>query len=104
MNELGAPPALKAPPPRPLLPPPDRDTPEPPPSAPARRGGSRRLLLGPGVLMLFISALALGAWRHYQQHPPGGATAAAPANIVPHVRVGGKTQAAGQTPATVAAQ
>jgi RND family efflux transporter MFP subunit len=85
MNGLDALPALKEP--RPLLPPPDRDTPELPPNAPARRLGSGRLLLGLGVLMLFIGALALGAWRHYQQHRQVGDTAERQANFVPNVRV-----------------
>ena len=67
MNGFDAPPALKEP--RPLLPPPDHDIPEPPPqSAPVRRRGSGRLLLGLGVLMLFVGAPAFGVWRHYEQH------------------------------------
>jgi RND family efflux transporter MFP subunit len=87
MNEVDAPPALKRPPPRPLLPASDGDTPEPLPSAPARRGGSGRLLLGLGVLMLFIGALAFGVWRHYEQNRQVGNTAAQHANFVPNVRV-----------------
>jgi hypothetical protein len=85
MNELDAPPALKKP--RPLLPSPDGDTLEPVPSAPARRSGSARLLLGLGVLMLFIGALAFGVWRHYEQHRQVGDTAEQQANFVPNVRV-----------------
>src|SRR6266851_2603790 len=87
MNDLDAPPALKGPPPRPLLPPPDGDTLELPPSAPARRRGSGRLLLGLGVLMLFIGALAFGVWQHYEQHRQVGDTAEQQANFVPNVRV-----------------
>src|ERR1700738_3371018 len=87
MNELDAPPALKRPPPRPLLPAPDGDTPEPLPSAPARRGGSGRLLLGLGVLMLFVGALAFGVWRPHEQNRQVGNTAAQHANFVPNVRV-----------------
>src|ERR1700731_1560844 len=87
MNDLDAPSALKRPPPRPLLPPPDGDTPEPLPSAPARRGGFGRLLLGFGVLMLFIGALAFGVWRHYEQHRQVGDIAEQQANFVPNVRV-----------------
>src|SRR5712671_3385363 len=85
MNELDAPPALKKP--RPLLPSPDGDTLEPVPSAPARRSGSARLLLGLGVLMLFIGALAFGVWRHYEQHRQVTNTAEQQADFVPNVRV-----------------
>jgi RND family efflux transporter MFP subunit len=87
MNELDAPPALKGPPPRPLLPAPDRDTPESPPSGPAGRRGSGRRLLGLGVLVLFIAALALGVWRHYEQHRQVTNTAEQQADFVPNVRV-----------------
>src|SRR4029077_17819666 len=83
MNELDTPPALKRPPPRPLLPALDGDTPAPLPSAPVRRGGSGRLLLGLGVLMLFIGALAFGVWRHYEQNRQVGNTATQQANFVP---------------------
>jgi hypothetical protein len=94
MNELDAPPALKKP--RPLLPSPDGDTLEPVPSAPARRSGSARLLLGLGVLMLFIGALAFGVWRHYEQHRQVGDTAEQQANFVPNVRVEGVAQRQGR--------
>jgi RND family efflux transporter MFP subunit len=96
MNELDAPPELKGPPPRPLLPPPDRDIPEPPPSAPARWGGSGRLLLGLGVLTLFIGALAFGMWRHREEDRQVGDTAAQQANFVPNVRVAEVTQPQGR--------
>jgi RND family efflux transporter MFP subunit len=87
MNELDAPPALKGPPPRPLLPAPDRDTPEPPPSGPTRRGGSGRRLLGLGVLVLFMAALALGVWRHYEQRRQVTNTAEQQTDFVPSVHV-----------------
>jgi multidrug efflux pump subunit AcrA (membrane-fusion protein) len=70
-----------------LLPPPDRNTHQPPSSAPKGRGGYRRRLLGFGVLMLFIGALAFGVWRHYEQSRQVGDTAERQANFVPHVRV-----------------
>jgi RND family efflux transporter MFP subunit len=87
MNDLDAPSALKEPPPRPLLPAPHPDTPEAPPSGPAGRGGSGRRLLGLGVLLLFTAALALGVWRHYEQHRQVMDTAEQQANFVPNVRV-----------------
>jgi RND family efflux transporter MFP subunit len=87
MNDLDAPPALKGPPPRPLLPAPDRDAPESPPSGPTGRDGSGRRLLGLGVLVLFMAALALGVWRHYAQHRQVMDTAEQQANFVPSVRV-----------------
>jgi RND family efflux transporter MFP subunit len=86
MNELDAPPALKGPPRRPLLPAPDRDTPEPP-TGPTKRGRSGRRLLGLGVLVLFMAALALGVWRHYEQHRQVSNAAEQQANFVPNVRV-----------------
>jgi len=95
MNELDAPPALKRPPPRPLLPAPDPDTPEAPPGGPTVRGGSGRCLLGLGVLVLFMAALALGVWRHYEQHRQVTNTAEQQANIVPNVRVEQVTQQQG---------
>jgi hypothetical protein len=64
MNDLDQPPLLKGPPPQPLLPAPDRDIPEPPPSGPTGRGASGRRVLGLGVLVLFMAAVALGVWRH----------------------------------------
>jgi RND family efflux transporter MFP subunit len=86
MNELDAPPALKGPPRRPLLPAPDRDAPEPP-TGPTGRGRSGRRLLGLGVLVLFMAALALGVWRHYEQHRQVTNTAEQQADFVPNVRV-----------------
>ena len=87
MNDLDALPLLKGPPPRPLLPAPDRDTPEPPPSGPTRRGGSGRRLLGLGVLVLFMAALALGVWRHYEQRRQVTNTAEQQTDFVPSVHV-----------------
>jgi RND family efflux transporter MFP subunit len=92
MNDLDQLPLLKVPPPQPLSPAPDRDTPETPPSGPARRGGSGRRLLGLGVLVLFVSALSLGVWRHYEQHRQVMDTAEQQANFVPNVRVEQVTQ------------
>src|ERR1700719_1903723 len=87
MNDLDPPSALKEPPPRPLLPAPHPDTPEAPPSGPTRRGGSGRRLLGRSVLLLVTAALALGVWRHYEQHRQVMDTAEQQANFVPNVRV-----------------
>ena len=95
MNDLDAPSALKRPPPRPLLPAPDPDTPEAPPGGPTVRGGSGRRLLALGVLVLFMAALALGVWRHYEQHRQVTNTAEQQANIVPNVRVEQVTQQQG---------
>jgi RND family efflux transporter MFP subunit len=95
MNELDAPPALKRPPPRPLLPAPDPDTPEASPGGPTERGGSGRRLLGLGVLVLFMATLALGVWRHYEQHRQVTNTAEQQANFVPNVRVEQVTQQQG---------
>ncbi len=103
MNDLDARPALKAPPPRPLLPPPDRDAPQPPPSAPARRGGPGRWPLGLGILLLFVSALALGVWRHYEQHRQVTETAEQQTDFVPSVRVEEVTQRLGRMHVTLPA-
>src|ERR1700752_4195887 len=92
MNDLDQLPLLKVPPPQPLSPAPDRATPQTPPSGPARRGGSGRRLLGLGVLVLFVSALSLGVWRHYEQHRQVMDTAEQQANFVPNVRVEQVTQ------------
>jgi RND family efflux transporter MFP subunit len=87
MNDLKEPSQLKPPPPRPLLPPPDRDTSETPLGEPPRRGGSGGRLIGLGVLVLFIAALGIGVWRHYQQHRQVMDTAEQQADFVPAVRV-----------------
>src|SRR5260370_42403816 len=94
---------LTAPPPQPLLPGPDRDSPEAPPSGPTRRGGAGRRLLGLGVLLLFTCALALGVWRHYQQHRQVADTAEQQANFVPSVRVEAVAQRFGRLHVTLPA-
>ncbi|HEY2538267.1 MAG TPA: hypothetical protein VGI28_02015, partial [Stellaceae bacterium] len=94
MNEVEQTPLLKGPPPRLLLPGPDRET-APPTSEPPRRGGPGRRLLGFGILMLFIGALGLGVWRHYQQHRQVTDTAEQQADFVPSVRVERVTQRLG---------
>src|SRR5271169_1165211 len=103
MSDLEQPPRLKGRPPRPLLPAPDRDTPESPPSGPTRRGGSGRRLLGLGVLLLFVGALALGMWRHYEQHRQVMDTAEQQANFVPSVRVEAVAQRFGRVRVTLPA-
>src|SRR5246500_1099803 len=104
MNEVDAPPALKGPPPRPLLPAPDPGTPEALPSGPTRRGGgSGRRLLGLGVLLLFTAALALGVWRHYEQHRQVMDTAQQQADFVPSVRVEAVAQRFGRMHVTLPA-
>jgi RND family efflux transporter MFP subunit len=87
MNDLDAPAALKEPLPRPRFSPPDRDTSASPPSPPAKRSGSGRRLLGLGVLVLSMAAVALGVSRHYEQHRQVTNTAEQQANFVPNVRV-----------------
>lgn len=86
MNDVEQTPLLKGPPPRPLLPGPDRET-ALPTGAPPRRGGPGRRLLGLGILVLFIGALGLGVWRHYQQQRQVMETAEQQADFVPGVRV-----------------
>src|SRR5438270_1724018 len=109
MSDLEHPQQLKEPPPQPLLPAPDRDTPQSPPtgpmspSQPAGRGGPGRRLLGLGVLLLFTCALALGVWRHYQQHRQVKDTAERQANFVPNVRVEAVAQRFGRLHVTLPA-
>jgi RND family efflux transporter MFP subunit len=86
VNDLDALPLLKGPP-RPALPAPDHDAPEAPPTTPEGRGGAGRWLLGICVLVLFIAPLALGVWRHYEQHRQVMDTAEQQANFVPNVHV-----------------
>jgi multidrug efflux pump subunit AcrA (membrane-fusion protein) len=64
--------------------------------------GERRLL-GAGVLVLFISALALGVWRHYQQHRQVSDTAEHQASFVPNVRVEKVAQRLGRLHVTLPA-
>src|SRR5271163_129042 len=87
MNDLRQQPQLEGPPPPPQLPAPDPDTRESRPDGPSRRGGPGRRLLGLGVLLLFSCALALGVWRHYQQHLQVMDTAKQQADFVPSVHV-----------------
>src|ERR1700739_1091070 len=103
MSDLETTPQLKGPPPRPLLPAPDRDTPEAPPGGPSGRGGSGRRLLGIGVLLLFTVALALGVWRHYQQHRQVMDTSEQQANFIPSVRVEAVAQRLGRMHVTLPA-
>ena len=104
MNDLEQPPLLKGPPPQPLLPAPDRDTPGPPPSGPARGGAGP----GAGCLALACSCclqplLALGVWRHYEQHRQVMDTAEQQANFVPSVRVEAVAQRFGRLHVTLPA-
>jgi len=103
MNDREQPSLLKEPPPQPLLPAPDRDVPEPPPGGPAGRGESGRRLLGLGVFLLFTAALALGVWRHYEQHRQVMDTAQQQADFVPSVRVEAVAQRLGRTHLTLPA-
>ena len=103
MNDLKQPSALKEPPPRPLLPAPDRDIPEPAPGEPTGRRGSGGRLLGLGVLLLFTVALALGVWRHYQQHRQVVATTEQQVSFVPTVRVANVRQQLGRLHVTLPA-
>jgi RND family efflux transporter MFP subunit len=102
MSDLEQPQLLKVPPPRPLLPGPDRDT-APPPSEPRRRSGPGRRLLGLGVLALLMASLALGIWRHYEQHRQVIDTAEQQANFVPSVRVDEVRQRLGRVYVTLPA-
>ena len=103
MSDRVQPAALKEPPPRPVLPAPDRDAPETPPSGPPRRRGPGGRLLGLGVLLLFIAALGLGVWRHYQQHRQVMDTAEQQANFLPTVRVENVAQRLGTQQVTLPA-
>jgi RND family efflux transporter MFP subunit len=103
MSDREQPSALKEPPPRPALPAPDHDAPETPPSGPSRRRGRGGRLLGLGMLLLFIAALGLGVWRHYQQHRQVIDTAEQQANFVPTVRVEAVAQRLGTQHVTLPA-
>jgi RND family efflux transporter MFP subunit len=101
MNDVEETLRLKAPPPA-LLPGSDRET-APPTSEPPGRGGPGRRLLGFGLLVLFIGALGLGVWRHYQQHYQVLETAEQQADFVPGVRVESVKQRLGMMHVTLPA-
>jgi multidrug efflux pump subunit AcrA (membrane-fusion protein) len=103
MSDLEQPPLLKGPPPRPGLPAPERETPEAPPAGPTKRGGSGRWLRGIGVLLLFVTALGLGVWRHYRQYRQVMDTAEQQADFVPTVRVADVGQHFGRVDVTLPA-
>ena len=102
MNDLEQPPLLKGPPPRPLLPAPDRDT-GPLPSSPGPSRAVGRRALGLGVLVLLTGSLALGVWRHYEQHRQVTDTAEQQANFVPSVHVETVAQRLGRLHVTLPA-
>jgi RND family efflux transporter MFP subunit len=52
-----------------------------------RRGRSWGMLLWPAILLLLLTALALGVWRHYQQHRDVIAISEQQRDFVPSVRV-----------------
>ena len=62
-----------------------------------------RRLLGLGVLVLLMAALALGIWWHYEQHREVMDTAAGQANFVPSVRVENVRQHLGRLHVTLPA-
>jgi len=102
MNDLDAPPGLKAPPPRPLLPPPKPNSRGPRPLATrGARSGSVRWAIGLAVVLLVFGAFALGVWRHYQQHSRVVAFADQQADFVPRVRVEQVTQRSGRVHVTL---
>jgi RND family efflux transporter MFP subunit len=103
MNDVEHTPLLKEPPPRPLPPTPERDAPEQPPGRTNEHGKSGRGLLGLAVLVLFIGALGLGVWRHYEQHRQVVNTAQQEANFVPSVRVDTVAQQPGTLQVTLPA-
>src|SRR6516165_7693292 len=102
MNDFEQP-LLKEPPSSPVQPTPDRDVASPLPNTSSGYRRSGRRLLGAGVLVLFISALALGVWRHYQQHRQVRDTAEHQASFVPNVRVEKVAQRLGRTHVTLPA-
>ena len=91
MNDLDLLSGAESPPPRALHPAPDHSTERPAPGATDARGSGGRLL-GIAVLVVFIAALGLGVWQHYQQHREAAAIAEQQANFVPSVRVEQVTQ------------
>jgi RND family efflux transporter MFP subunit len=103
MSDREQPSALKEPPSLPALPAPDRDAPEPPPGGPSGPGRIGRRGLGLGVLVLFIGALAIGVWRHYEQYRQVMDTAQQQADFVPTVRVEDVGQQFGRVDVTLPA-
>src|ERR1700676_1421818 len=87
MNDFDMPTVSEAPPSRALLPPPNPGTERRKPGPTGARSLGRRLL-GLGLLLLLIGALALGAWRHFEQRREVMATADQEAAFVPSVRAG----------------
>src|ERR1700741_4618409 len=102
MNNLD-PPQLKPSPPPSLLPAPVREAPQSLPGGPSQRGGRGGRLLGVGVLLLFIDALGLGVWRHYQQHRQVMDTAQQQADFVPTAHVEAVAQRLGTQHVTLPA-
>jgi RND family efflux transporter MFP subunit len=86
MNDFDMRSISSASPPRALLPAlPDHAIEQPPPDRRSR--GSGRWLIGFGVMLMLIGALAFGAWRHFEQNRQVAATAEQQAAFVPNVRV-----------------
>jgi RND family efflux transporter MFP subunit len=101
MNDLEQPPFPEGLSPRPLLPSPDHSPAEPPEEL--RRGGRGRRLLGLGLLLLLTASLALGIWRHYEQHRQVTDAVEQQANFVPRVRVEAVAQRLGRLHVTLPA-
>ena len=70
---------------------------------PPGRGGIGLWGLGLGVLVLFVGALAIGVWRHYQQYRQVMDTAQQQADFVPTVRVEDVGQHLGRVDVTLPA-
>ena len=101
MNGLEAPPGWKAPA-RPLLPPPEPNNRGPrPPATRGASGRSGRLAFGWAAAVLIFGGLALGVWRHEQQHHQVVAFADRQADFVPTVRVEKVTQRSGRVDVTL---
>lgn len=85
MNDLDLPPAAEAPL-RALAPAHDCDTEQPQPHEHRRRHWAGRLA-GLGVLLVCVAALAIGGWRHFEQHRQVLQIAQQQTDFVPTVRV-----------------